>query len=606
MAEFLPRDYEVILAEMIAHVQGHTDISDFSVGSATRTILEAAAEEDSEAYFQMTQLLEIFSIFTAKGENLRKRLADFGISPEPAKTATGRVRFFDKNLTGDRAAVNAPSASAGLYLFDSSDFPVNGFPYTVRIGEGTTRSQDVLVSLNNVTTNLLSFSSPILYDVFVGDRVSLVTGAVAHTINAGQQIMCPATNAAAAKLYATQEQAYIDAGNYYSNAVAAKSTASGADGNVNSGRVTQFLGGEPFSGAGVTSVTAMAGGRAEESDEDLVQRAIEQLQSLSRGTVAALKSAAKGVEDTTTGQRVLSANLVEDFVNNEVIVYIDDGTGFIAEYVTHPTNTTSGSLTAGGVLVSVVDGSLFATAGNILLIDGVDTELVQYTSKASTNALATDALAENHTSGIPVMFVDVLSQATEEDQLRFRLHNFPVVRNSEVIYAKTTSGWSQLTANADYKVNKGTGDFILTAALETGSTIVAGYSYYINLAASVQKVLEGDPDDEINFPGAKAAGIILSVEAPSIRRIDIRLSLSAKPGFTEVDLYDAVRKSVEDYVTSLKLGEDVIVSRIYDAVHDNAGVASVKVVSPAQDVTVLENELPVPYSQTGLSLVVIT
>ena len=43
---FSPRTFQEILTEMIAYVQSRTLISDFSVGSVVRTMLEAAALED--------------------------------------------------------------------------------------------------------------------------------------------------------------------------------------------------------------------------------------------------------------------------------------------------------------------------------------------------------------------------------------------------------------------------------------------------------------------------------------------------------------------------------------------------------------------------------
>ena len=50
---FQPRSFPQILAEMIAYVQSNTVVSDFNVGSVARTLLEAAALEDDEQYFQM-------------------------------------------------------------------------------------------------------------------------------------------------------------------------------------------------------------------------------------------------------------------------------------------------------------------------------------------------------------------------------------------------------------------------------------------------------------------------------------------------------------------------------------------------------------------------
>ena len=70
MADFTPRTFETILDEMIAYAQTHSTISDFSAGSVALTLLEAAAIEDDEQYYQMTQILEIMSIFNAKGDRL--------------------------------------------------------------------------------------------------------------------------------------------------------------------------------------------------------------------------------------------------------------------------------------------------------------------------------------------------------------------------------------------------------------------------------------------------------------------------------------------------------------------------------------------------------
>jgi hypothetical protein len=58
---FVARTYEQILSDMIAYMQSRTSISDYNVGSVIRTILEAAALEDDEQYFQMVQLLDMFS-----------------------------------------------------------------------------------------------------------------------------------------------------------------------------------------------------------------------------------------------------------------------------------------------------------------------------------------------------------------------------------------------------------------------------------------------------------------------------------------------------------------------------------------------------------------
>lgn len=111
---FVVRTYEQILSDMIAHVRATTRISDFTVGSVARTILEAAALEDDEQYFQMAQLLEAFSILTAAGSLLDERLADFDLRREQAKYAVGAVQFFDSNLITDQVAADSPPGNLSV------------------------------------------------------------------------------------------------------------------------------------------------------------------------------------------------------------------------------------------------------------------------------------------------------------------------------------------------------------------------------------------------------------------------------------------------------------------------------------------------------------
>ncbi len=607
---FTPRTYEQILDDMVAYCQVHTEISDYTPGSVSRSILEAAALEDDEQYFQMVQLLDSFSIFSAKGEVLDRRLSDFNIARIGAKAATGRVRFFDDGLLVNKVAIDAAAGDSIVYVFDSTHFPTSGYPYIIRLGEGTTRSQDVTVTGNATTTGAFTLSTVLTFPAALGDRCALVTGAVAHTISAGQLVQVPATNVSVAQIYSTQEQAFITAGNYYSNTVVSKATTVGSASNIGAGRVTRFVGSPPFTGANVVSVTVMAGGADEESDDELVARGVLKIASLSKGTPLALKSASLGVEDSTTGQRVLSSNLIEDFIGGEVKLYIDDGTGLTAETASMPTSTLTGTPSAGVVSLTLSDATSFPTAGKLLIIDGANTELVPYRSKTGVNTLAlSSATVNNHVSTPPtVYFVELVSESTEEEQRRFKLRAIPLVRSSDHIYKKEGGTWAvtPLVNGVDYDLNRGTGDLVLVTALAADSTIVSSHQYYINLVATVQKVLEGDPDDETNFPGYKAAGIKLSVETPDIRRITVVMSITAKPGYLESDLYASVRSAVERYITSLKLGNDVVVSKIIAAAQNIAGVASVRVSTPNQDVVVLENQLPSPYDSNGTSQVTIS
>lgn len=614
---FTPRVFEEILNEMIAYVQTRTAISDFNVGSVIRTVLEAAALEDDEQYFQMVQLLDLFSFMSAAGEDLDRRLADFGLTRLQAKAATTRGKFIDTNLIRTRAAIAAPAGAGSVTGFDSSRFPTSGYPYTIRVAEGTARMQNLLVTNNNTGTMALTLSVPTTFAIEVGDRISFVTGgtisaptpptSAARTINIGTQVQAPPTVSEAAKLYTTTEPAFILAGNFESNEVILKCTTAGTAGNTGSGRINAFPSAPPYIGAGFYNTVQASGGRDRESDSDFRLRALQQLQALSRGTVLALKANAVGVTDPTTQARVVSSNVVEDFVNKEVFLYVDDGTGAVARTKILPADTIA-AIGAGATSVTPVDNTDWPNSGYMLIeTDGVHpAELVQYTAKVGTALALATPTTYAHNIGSIIDFVDVVSLGAESSQRHFRVTNFPVVRNSERILVKAPTGiWTQLRAGTDYVLNRGTGEFQLTnpGGVTLGTQVVAYYTYYTNLISQVQKVMEGDPNDPTNYPGVKAAGILLSVEQPIIKRIVVIASITASEGFTESDIAPQVQTAIESYISSLRIGEDVIVSKIIDSAFAITGLADIRVVSPTSNVVVLESELPIPYDASGNSLV---
>lgn len=606
---FTPRSFTQILTDMIAYVQARTQFTDFTVGSLNRTILEAAALEDDEQYFQMVQILDLFSYTTAAGQDLDRRLADFNIYRQPAKAAFGKVKFFNSNLKYDQASIDAVAGATTFQVFDSSEFPVS-FPYTIRIGEGTTRAQTATVSALDTSSNYFTVSS-LSKDVNVGDRVALVDGATVHSLSIGTNIQAPATSSEDQKTFRTVELATISQGNFYSNEVLVVCTDSGTKGNVGAGRVSQFLTTAPFNGAGVTNDSSISGGTETESDADFRERAIDKLQSLSRGTVLALKAESVGVTDPVTGQRVISSNVLEDFASDpdEVIVYIDDGTGLTPDFVSLALASEDGSGTTGSSL-PLNDSTSFPSTGYVLVThDSGVVGFYEYESNITNTLKLTTNLASIVTSG-DVRQAQLVSSSTEAGQRRFFLNNPPVVRNTERIYVKepADSSYALLTANTDYVLNKGTGEFVLTdtAGLSANSYVVASYTYYTNLVAEVQKVLEGDINDSNNYPGVKAAGVFCAVEAPSIKRITVKITITAESTYIVDELAPLVEQEVASYINSLKIGRDVIRSRIIDAAHNVQGVRSVTLSLPTSNIVVLENELPRAFDASGNSTITVS
>jgi len=605
---FTVRTFEQILTDMISYVQSNTVLSDFTVGSVIRTVLEAAAYEDDEQYFQMLQLLDTFSITSAVGQDLDDRLADYNILRFQATPATTRLRFFDGYLITNQLALDAVVGSLSVQVFSSSLFP-GSFPYNIRIGEGTGRVQDVTVTANNTSTGTFTLSTPLISDIFVGDRVSFVnSSAQAKLVVTGTLAQVAPTVGNPPRVFSTQEPGAILPGNYYSNEVLARATTNGVASNVGATQISQFFTTPPFPGLGVTNPEAAGGGRGRESDNELRTRGINQIQSLSRGTPLAIRSGALGVTDAATGQRVVSTSLVEDFVAKEITLYIDDGTGLVPDIQNTPEDSLSAAATAGAGTILLSSADAFPTSGFVFIeVDGTgnSAELMEYTNKVDDTLTLLNPLTHNHDANTIVNYVDIIETNAETGRRRFSLTNFPVVRSTDRIFVQSGSTWTELQPETDYILNRGTGEFQITnlGGVAAGSVVIANYDYYTNLIKTTQTVLEGDPTNPVNYPGYKAAGIFLNVEAPALRRITVIASITAERGFSELDIAPQVVERISSYIRSLGVGEDVIRSKIIDVAFNVPGLKDILVSFPTTNSVILDNELPVPFDVNGTSTI---
>ena len=299
---------------------------------------------------------------------------------------------------------------------------------------------------------------------------------------------------------------------------------------------------------------------------------------------------------------------MEDFAANEVIVYIDDGTGLTPDITALPTSVATGLLASPNIL-TLNSPDEFSSSGFLLVEgDGGGLTLHEYESLTAGTATLVDPLVDDVTAQ-EVRQVQVVSTSTEEGQRRFFLNNPPVVRSTERVYYKLAAGTSfVLLGSSEYVLNKGTGEFIIvsTAGLPAGTQVVVSYNYYTNIIAEVQKVLEGDINDATNYPGVKAAGVFCTVEAPTIKRVTVNATITAETTFIVSELAPLVEQEIAAYINSLKIGRDVIRSRLIDFAHNVQGVRSVTITQPTSDITVLENELPRAFDASGDSIITVT
>lgn len=607
---FLPRTFETIITDSMNYVRANTDLTDYEIGSVVRTTLEAAALEDDEQYFQMVQLMDAFSLRNATGSLLIGRLQDYNVQKLQPGSSAGQVVIQDNNLIQDEITFDTLAGASTVQVNDSTDFPASG-PYTVRLGEGTVSVEDVTVSSNNTGTGTFTLSSPTVNNHAAGDRASLVTGAADRQIAASQQVQVPSVGNDAPIKFVTIEGCTIVNGNYESTLARANATLPGPSGNVGANEIDQYTGSPPFSGAGVRNPAKFGGGRNLETDPEVKDRARGQLQALSRGTRLALTQASLGVVDPVTGQRVVSANIIENYDLNEVVVYVDDGTGFTPDTVPAPSSSLAAppSPNPGAVTVTLVSAAKFPASGFMVISpeDSAQIELVQISGvNYSTNVITlASATTRVHNSGDQVIFVDIVDDAAEAGTVFVYTQNFPIVRNSLRVWVDSGAGLVLQPATA-YFADRAKGTIQFHNALVTGAKVVTAYTAYAGLVRTVQKVIDGDKDDPVNFPGYASEGEIVLVETPVIRRITVRIAITAAPGFTESDLSAAVREAVESYIGSLRIGDDVIKSEIIAVAMAVSGVFNVTVATPTGDVVILPSELPIPFDSLGNSLVTVT
>jgi len=118
------------------------------------------------------------------------------------------------------------------------------------------------------------------------------------------------------------------------------------------------------------------------------------------------------------------------------------------------------------------------------------------------------------------------------------------------------------------------------------------------LLAEIIKVLDGDPSDLTNYPGKGIAGIGYIVEAPVIVNSNIGITATrlASVGVDLLEIKNSIQTAVEQYINTLQLGEDVLLSEVVRVgKNSNSAVYDLIVVSPSSNIVVNENE----FARTG-------
>ena len=382
--------------------------------------------------------------------------------------------------------------------------------------------------------------------------------------------------------------------------VSAQAISTGEAGDAGTDVVTQLVS-RPTGFTTTTNTSAYIGGRDRETDDQFRSRIQTYVASLSRCTVEALESITFGIRDDATGKQVIFNKVVEDQVDRgNVTLYIDDGAGTAADRAeTSPT----------GIITSMSE-PVAGTFQAVTADDVVRPELITYGTVTVGGTAGTPAnegtfpltaiIDDNtfeYTNGAGVLGDDpttftfgpepVATALGNEEFLQ--LNHAPIDQGLTVAINSDTRG--DLVDGSEVFVNPASGLLFFVPPLDAGEVITATYTYFTNLIALVQRVVDGDPNDRSNFPGIRAAGVLVRVLTPIPRVIDVEASLNILDGFDRTDVIADVRTAIDTYINNAGISADIIRHELIERIMGVSGVFDVDLVEPATNINILDNEI---------------
>lgn len=331
--------------------------------------------------------------------------------------------------------------------------------------------------------------------------------------------------------------------------VAAVMEKAGSRGNVAIGTLIGFKSGKPPGVNSVSNPNPFGAGQDTETDDAFRARIKLFIATLARSTVAALEFVSSGVS-IVSGKRVVFSKVVEDpVVLGKVYLYIDDGAGTAVE-----TDDTGG---VPEVLTSGVDFPGDVAQGG---------EQYLYTDNFPIDESASFVVVANPWQGAP--------------------------------------GPVTLVRDVDYTLNAASGQLFFPVPLVAADKVTDEYTWYINLVKEVQKVVDGDPADRTNYPGWRAAGVLVLVRAPTIVNVVVSAGVTVTDAFVGVraSVLSAVQTAIAAYINGIGIGGDVVLAEMIQRAMEVPGVFDVTFFAPLGNLSVLPDQLPRTNAATDVTV----
>jgi hypothetical protein len=142
-----------------------------------------------------------------------------------------------------------------------------------------------------------------------------------------------------------------------------------------------------------------------------------------------------------------------------------------------------------------------------------------------------------------------------------------------------------LDTNAQYQKINGSSGVSMTSLNKLNFTTVVrngldSYRFNTGLIAEANRIVYGDPRDQITYPGVGAAGADIFVREPLDRRVQLSIDVRILTGVPFSQTVDQVRTSVGSLINSNPVGSPIAISAIVSVVNAIPGVRAVAISSP--------------------------
>tara|TARA_R110002110_G_scaffold92555_11_gene241492 strand:+ start:1533 stop:2936 length:1404 start_codon:yes stop_codon:yes gene_type:complete len=349
-------------------------------------------------------------------------------------------------------------------------------------------------------------------------------------IPAGAELRNPSTG----KQYLTIDAATILVGNNQSNRIKFVAIKEGESGNCAARSVTEILSGGSVVN-GFAHTVAAVGGRNLESDKELRTRIKGRVSALAYSTPQSIEARVLDAK-SEDGRAVISSRLIEDETDRGFCsLYIDDGT---------------------------------------TIIDDANKEIVN---------------------------VELITARTDGGERVFFTKYYPIVRSQipHVLGLQRRQADGALapevalTEFIDFEMTYSQGRIVLSqnvGLLEGDQLTISTYTRRTSLIADAQRLIEGDSSDP-DVPTYRAAGVVIEVMPAEKRLIALSGNIITKDDTDRATVLTEVRSSLSDYLNTLPIGGDVIISELIEQAMRVSGMYDFTLNTPTDNIAIGFNQV---------------